>query len=57
MLSRSLIGTGSFCLVLGILLLLVKLLMALAWYAAGAIVLAGLVLVLVGWLLGGRGSW
>jgi len=50
-------AAGSFCFVLGVLLLLVKLLMALAWYASGAILLAGLVLILIGWLLGGRRSW
>ncbi len=53
MLSRTLMGMGSFCLVLGILLLLIKLLMTVAWYAAGAIALTGVLLVGVGTLIGG----
>ena len=52
-LSRMLAVGGSFLLVLGILLLLVKLLVALAWYASGAIAIAGLVLLAAGWLIGG----
>jgi len=51
--SRVLVVGGSFLLVLGIFLLLVKLLVALAWYASGAIALAGLILLAVGWLIGG----
>lgn len=52
MYSRMLTGAGSALLGLGILLLLVKLLIALAWFASGAIALAGLVLLGVGYLLG-----
>ena len=52
MYSRVLTGAGSALLGLGILLLLVKLLIALAWYASGAIALGGVVLLVVGYLLG-----
>ena len=53
-LARMMVVGGSVCLALGILLLLVKLLIALAWYASGAIMLAGLVLLAIGHALGGR---
>jgi hypothetical protein len=49
-----LVMAGSMLLGLGILLLLVKLLMTVAWYASGAIALSGVVLLAVGFLLGGR---
>ena len=39
---------GGLVLALGILLLLVKLLVVLAWYAAGAVALAGLIILLAG---------
>lgn len=39
---------GGLLLALGILLLLVRLLMLLAWYAAGAVALAGLIILLAG---------
>jgi hypothetical protein len=39
---------GGLLLALGILLLLVRLLMLLAWYAAGAVALAGVVMLLAG---------
>lgn len=52
-LSRSLIAVGSVLLGLGILLVLLKLMIALAWYASGAIFIAGLVLLVAGWLAGG----
>ena len=56
--SRMLVVTGSMLLGLGVLLLLVKVLMALAWYASGAIALSGLVLLVIGYLLGGsRYRW
>ena len=49
---------GGLLLALGILLLLVRLLMLLAWFAAGAVALAGLIMLLAGivWedLRGGR---
>ena len=50
--SRVLTGAGSALLGLGILLLLVKLLIALAWYASGAIAMGRLVLLVAGYLLG-----
>lgn len=39
---------GGLLLALGILLLLVRLLMLLAWFAAGAVALAGLIILLAG---------
>jgi hypothetical protein len=39
---------GGLLLALGILLLLVRLLVLLAWYAAGAVALAGLIILLAG---------
>ena len=48
---RSLAFAGGSLVALGIILLLVKLLIFVAYYAAGAIALAGLVLLGVGWLL------
>jgi len=47
-----LIAAGSLILALGLFLLLVKLLVALAWYAAGGIALAGLIVLVFGWFLG-----
>jgi len=52
--SRMLVLSGGALLGLGIVLLLVKLLMAVAWYASGAIALSGLALLLIGYLLGGN---
>ena len=51
--SRTLMMAGSLLLGVGILLVLLKFLMALAWYASGAIAVAGLVVLAVGWLAGG----
>ena len=42
---------------LGVLLLLMKLVMFLAWYESGAIAAAGLVMLVVGRLVGGGGSY
>jgi len=44
---------GSALLVLGIFLLLVKLVMYLAWYAAGTVALVGLIMFLTGLMLRG----
>ena len=52
MLSRTLVAFGGLALGLGVLLLLVKLVIALAWYASGAIALAGLILLAVGYAIG-----
>jgi len=51
--SRTMMTAGSLLLGLGILLLLLKFLMALAWYASGAIAVAGLIMLAVGWFSGG----
>ncbi|MDP7163132.1 MAG: hypothetical protein QF577_07670 [Phycisphaerae bacterium] len=51
--ARSMILAGSGLLLLGIILLLVKLTMILAWHAAGAVALAGLVFLLIGLMLRG----
>ena len=48
---RSLAFAGGSLVALGVVLLLVKLLMFVAYYAAGAIALGGLVLLGIGWLL------
>jgi hypothetical protein len=51
-----LVATGSGLLGLGLLLLLVKLAMVLAWYAGGWIALAGAVMLAAGFLMrGGTG--
>lgn len=48
---QSLIIAGSGVLGIGVLLILIKLVMFIAWYAAGVVALAGGVLLLVGFLL------
>jgi len=53
MMSRSLFATGTTVLGIGILLLLIKLAALVIWYAAGAIALAGAIMVFLGWILGG----
>jgi hypothetical protein len=53
MISRRLVAAGSVLLGLGILLLLVKLTVLIAWNGAGAVALVGLVLLVVGWAIGG----
>jgi membrane-bound ClpP family serine protease len=45
---------GAMLIALAILLLLVKLLMFMAWFAAGPIGLAGLILLGIGWITGRR---
>ena len=50
-LARSLIVAGTPVFLLGVFLLLIKLLMMFAWYAAGVIALSGLVLLVIGLLL------
>ena len=49
-----LFALGIVLLALGLLLLFVKLIIFLAWYAAGFIALAGLILLIIAWLLAGR---
>jgi len=51
--ARSMILAGSGLLLLGIILLLVKLTMILAWHAAGAVALVGLLFLLIGLMLRG----
>ncbi len=48
---RSLVFAGGSLVALGIVLLLVKLLIFVAYYAAGAIAVIGLMLLGIGWLL------
>ena len=48
---QSLIIAGSGVLGIGVLLILIKLVMFIAWYAAGVVVLAGGILLLIGFLL------
>jgi hypothetical protein len=43
---------GSLLLTLGILVFLIRLLVALVWYASGAIIVAGAIMLVVGWLCG-----
>jgi len=50
--SRTLVAGGSVLLGLGVLLLLMKLVMFLAWYESGAIAAVGLVMLVVGRLIG-----
>jgi len=50
-LGRSLVVGGTAVLALGIMLLLIKLVMYMAWYAGGVIVAAGLLMLLIGALL------
>lgn len=45
---------GGVVLALGLMLLVVKLIIFLAWYAAGIIALAGLILLAIGWLLSSK---
>ena len=49
--AQSLMFTGGGILALGILLVLIKLMMFIAWYAAGAVVLAGAMMFLTGLIL------
>jgi len=49
--AQSLIIAGGSVLTLGVFLLLIKLVMLIAWYAAGIVALVGLVVLLVGFLL------
>ena len=51
--ARSMILAGSGLLLMGMILLLVKFTMILAWHAAGAVALAGLVFLLIGLMLRG----
>jgi hypothetical protein len=53
-LSRSLVLVGGGLLGIGLILVLVKLLMLVAYFAAGAMVLVGLIALLAGLLLGRR---
>lgn len=46
-----LMAFGGWVLILGAALLAVKVLLMVIWYAAGAIALAGLLLMLIGWVL------
>ena len=48
---RSLVFAGGSLVALGIVLLLVKLLIVVAYYAAGLIAVTGLILLGIGWLL------
>jgi len=48
---QSLIIAGTGVLGIGVLLILIRLVMLIAWYAAGVVVLAGGVLLLIGFLL------
>lgn len=52
-LASSLIVAGGSMLAIGIILLMVKILITLAWYAAGAIALVGLLMLSLGWIIGG----
>ena len=49
-LGRSLVVGGTAVLALGIMLLLIKLVMYMAWYAGGVIAAAGLLMLLIGGL-------
>ena len=53
-LSRSLVIVGGGLLGLGLMLLLIRIVMVVAYYAAGALVLVGLIALLAGGLLGRR---
>ena len=47
-------GLGGTFLAIGVILLMVKLLMFLAWTAWAGIAGAGLIMLIIGWLLGGK---
>ena len=54
-LGGALVAAGSAMLAIGLVLVIVKLLMFMAYYAAGIFVLAGVLLLIVGWAMGRRG--